>query len=151
MIPIDRLSPLTVALSEWSFDPADTQRVLQACRDYYKKAGWPNLPIEIQLTKTDDFFMSPWNWAGLDRIIKFDFQYLTDDLDAAGIAGISTHLEGLWRELERRNIPFKAHWGKINFLDYARVKKLHQLDQFAPLIRPMFVNDYLRDRVLPPK
>jgi len=151
MIPVDRFSPLTVALSEWGFDPADTQRVLETCRDYYAKAGWPNLPIEIQLTKTDDHYMSPWNWPGLDRIIKFDFQYLTEDLDAAGIAGISTHLEGLWRELQRRNIPFKAHWGKINFLDYAQTRKIHQLDQFAPSVRPVFLNDYLRTRLLPPK
>jgi hypothetical protein len=151
MIPIDRHSPLTVALSEWSFDPADTDRVLATCRDYYKKAKWPNLPIEIQLTKTDSHYMSPWNWPGLDRIIKFDFQYLTEDLSPAQITQISTHLDGLWRELEARNIPFKAHWGKINSLTYDRVKQIHQLDKFAPLIRTVFLNDYLRTRLLPTK
>ena len=151
MIPVDRYSPLTVALSEWSFDPADTDRVLATCRDYYEKAKWPNLPIEIQLTKTDNHYMSPWNWPGLDRIIKFDFQYLTEDLTPAQIVQISTHLDGLWRELEARNIPFKAHWGKINSLTYDRVKQIHQLDKFAPLIRTVFLNDYLQTRLLPPK
>lgn len=150
MIPIDRLSPLKVALSEWSFDVADTQRVLQVCRAYYATAGWPNLPIEIQLTRTDTHYMSPWNWPGTDTIIKFDFQYLADELSTAHKAGIATHLQGLWQALQGAGIPFKAHWGKINFIDYAFATKNHQLDRFAKFVQPWLVNDYLRARILPP-
>ena len=78
MLPVDRRAPLHVAMAEWAFNPSDLERLLQSCRSYYEQNGWPNLPIEIELTKTDHAFMSPWNWPGLDYIVKFNFMYLTD-------------------------------------------------------------------------
>ena len=44
-------------------------------------------------------------------------------------------------------IKFKAHWGKINFLDAANVARLHQTAHFMPLVKPLFLNDYLRARL----
>ena len=66
----------------------------------------------------DHYFMSPWNWPGLDYIVKFNFMYLTDiSQTASEKAEILAHLQGLWQYLMQAQIPFKAHWGKINFLD----------------------------------
>ncbi len=148
MLPVDRRAPLHVAMAEWSFNPADLERLLQTCRAYYQQNGWPNLPIEIELTKTDNYFMSPWNWPGLDYIVKFNFMYLTDvsqtgpEKDA-----IFAHLRGLWDYLLQAGIPFKAHWGKLNFMDPAFVRSHYQFDQFKPFIRPLFLNPYLRERL----
>lgn len=148
MLPVDRRAPLHVAMAEWSFDPADLQRLLAACRDYYRQSGWPNLPIEIELTKTDPYWMSPWNWPGLDFIVKFNFMYLTDVISSpVERQKIYTHLKGLWDHLIQVGIPFKAHWGKINFMDPAFVRGHFMYDRFQPLVRPIFLNDYLKARL----
>jgi D-arabinono-1,4-lactone oxidase len=147
MLPVDRRTPLHVAMAEWSFNPADLNRLFEACREYYKQHGWPNLPIEIELTKTDSYFMSPWNWPGLDYIIKFNFMYLTDIVQPGPERElIYTHLRGLWDHLQKVGIPFKAHWGKINFMDPGFVARNYQFEQFKPYIHPLFLNQYLRER-----
>ena len=93
--------------------------------------------------------MSAWNWPGLDYIVKFNFMYLTD------ISGtepekkeILAHLQGLWNYLVKVGIPFKAHWGKINFMDYDFVRSHYELDRFKPFVRSLFVNPYLADRLM---
>ncbi len=151
MLPVDRRAPLHVAMAEWGFNPADLPRLLQACRDYYHKNGWPNLPIEIELTKTDNYYLSAWNWPGLDYIVKFNFMYLTDvSQTGPEHQKIIDHLHGLWDYLISVGIPFKAHWGKLNFMDYAFVQKNLDLESFKPYIRSTFLNDYLSERLLPP-
>ena len=148
MLPVDRRAPLHVAMAEWSFNPADLDRLLQSCRDYFRHNGWPNLPIEIELTKTDNYFMSPWNWPGLEYIIKFNFMYLTDVSQTGPEKGaILAHLHGLWEHLTQAGIPFKAHWGKINFMDHEFVRSHYELDRFQPFIRPLFLNPYLKERL----
>lgn len=150
MLPVDRRVPLHVAMAEWSFNPSDLNRLLHSCRTYYQQNGWPNLPIEIELTKTDHAYMSPWNWQGLDYIVKFNFMYLTD-VSETGLEKdeISTHLHGLWNHLIQDEIPFKAHWGKINFMDYEFVLRHFELDRFSPFITPQLLNPYLMKRLLP--
>ncbi len=151
MLPVDRRAPLHVAMAEWSFNPADLDRLMQSCRQYFHQKGWPNLPIEIELTKTDHYFMSAWNWDGLDYIVKFNFMYLTDISEPGPKKDeITTHLRGLWNHLIQEGIPFKAHWGKINFMDYDFVSSHFHIDQFRPFIRPVFLNPYLIERLLPP-
>ena len=150
MLPVDRRAPLHVAMAEWSFDPADLTRLMQSCRDYYQKNGWPNLPIEIELTPTDSYFMSPWNWAGLDYIVKFNFMYLTDIAESGPKRDqIIAHLHGLWDHLIQAGILFKAHWGKLNFMDYDFVRSHYQLDRFTPFVQPSLLNPYLAARLLP--
>ena len=150
MLPVDRRVPLHVAMAEWSFNPADLDHVLEHCREYYRHNGWPNLPIEIELTKTDRYFMSPWNWPGLEYIVKFNFMYLTDvSGTAAEKEAILTHLRGLWDHLRQAGIPFKVHWGKINFMDAEFVRAHYQFDQFEPFIRSLFLNPYLTERLNP--
>ncbi len=150
MLPVDRRAPLHVAMAEWSFNPADLNNVMERCTEYYQQKGWPNLPIEIELTKTDHYFMSPWNWPGLEYIVKFNFMYLTDISETASEKeDILAHLQGLWDHLKRAAIPFKAHWGKINFMDDQFVNDHFQFDQFKPFIRSMFLNKYLTDRFNP--
>lgn len=151
MLPVDRKAPLHVAMAEWSFNPGDLNNVLERCKEYYRQHGWPNLPIEIELTKTDTHFMSPWNWEGLDYIVKFNFMYLTDICETEQEKeGIRTHLQGLWDYLTQAGIQFKAHWGKINFMDYNFVHERYKLDQFKQFICPMFLNAYLSERLIPP-
>lgn len=151
MLPVDRRAPLHVAMAEWSFNPNDLNAVLALCRQYFHDNRWPNLPIEIELTKTDTYAMSPWNWEGLEYIVKFNFMYLTDVCQTdAEKARIYTHLRGLWERLTQAGIPFKAHWGKVNFMDPAFVRQHYQLERFQPLINPLFLNDYLEERLLPP-
>ena len=60
-----------------------------------------------------------------------------------------THLHGLWDYLTQAGIPFKAHWGKINFMDYAFVQSHFDLESFQPFIRPLFINQYLAERLYP--
>lgn len=156
MLPVDMGTPLRVAMAEWAFNPADRDRVLACCRTYFMQHGWPNIPVEIELTKTDPFYLSPWNWKGLDYIVKFNFMFLTNNLedpdgscggdDNVYRAGIKTYLKGLWDALIAAGIPFKAHWGKINFMDQAFVKANYEYDQFKPYIQAPFLNAYLKER-----
>jgi FAD/FMN-containing dehydrogenase len=150
MLPVDRRAPLHVAMAEWSFNPADLNRLMECYKEYFEHKGWPNLPIEIELTKTDPYFMSPWNWPGLDYIVKFNFMYLTDICETPiEKENILAHLRGLWQHLIEAAIPFKAHWGKINFLDSKFVADHYRYDQFKPYICSLFLNKYLTDRFNP--
>ena len=147
VIPVDRFAPLRVAMAEWSFDPADLPKLRQVCQTYFEANKWPNLATEIECTKTDGNLMSPWNWPELPYIIKFNFQYLTDFLTADQKLDIFTHLEGLWDAIDAAGIPFKAHWGKINFLTPERVKRDYGLDAFMPHVHPFWTNDYIAQRL----
>jgi FAD binding domain len=147
MIPCDRLAPLHVAMAEWSFDPADLPKVMDCCRAYFDANKWPNLPTEIECTRTDAYLMSAWNWPDLPYIVKLNFQYLTDFLTPEEKAEVTTHLQGLWSALEAAGIRFKGHWGKINFLTPEAVAKLYHPQAFLPHVKAMFLNDYLRKRL----
>lgn len=150
MLPVDRRAPLHVAMAEWAFNPSDLDRLLDSCRKYYRQNGWPNLPIEIELTKTDHAYMSPWNWQGLDYIVKFNFMYLVDVSNTQDEKEkISNHLRGLWDHLIKDEIPFKAHWGKINFMDHEFVRSHFEFEKFKPFMTPILLNAYLTKRLLP--
>ncbi len=148
MLPVDRRAPLHVAMAEWSFRPDDVGDVIDQCRRYFDEHGWPNVPTEIELTRVEDGLMSPWNWDGLPFIVKFNFMYLTEVCTEPGEKeAIYDHLHGLWRHLEAAGVPFKAHWGKINFIDPEFTARNHRLDAFLPLASPIFMNDYLERRI----
>jgi hypothetical protein len=150
MLPVDRRAPLHVAMAEWSFRPQDVHRVLGECQEYFGRRGWPNIPTEIELSRVDGSLMSAWNWEGLAYIVKFNFMYLTEVCREPGEReAIYAHLRGLWEHLEGAGVPFKAHWGKINFIDPAFVARQHQVEAFRPLISAMFVNDHLAERIGP--
>jgi len=148
MLPVDRRAPLRVAMAEWSFRPLDVHRVLGECQEYFGRQGWPNIPTEIELSRVDGSHMSAWNWDGLPYIVKFNFMYLTEVCTESGEKeAIYAHLRGLWEHLEAADIPFKAHWGKINFIDPKFVRRNHELAAFRPLISPMFMNEHLAERI----
>ncbi len=150
MLPVDRRAPLHVAMAEWSFRPPDLNDVLAECRAYFDDHGWPNIPTELELSRGDGSLMSAWSWPGLPYIVKVNFMYLTEVCTKPGEKeAIYAHLRGLWEHLEAVGIPFKAHWGKINFIDPDFVRRNHEFDAFKPLARLMFRNDYLAER-LPP-
>ena len=150
MLPVDRRAPLRVAMAEWSFRPEDTHTVLGECEEYFGRQGWPNIPTEIELTRTDGNLMSAWEWEGLDYVVKFNFMYLTEVCTEPGEnEEIHGHLRGLWQHLRSVGVPFKAHWGKVNFIDPEFVRRNHDFDAFRPLISPMFMNDYLAERLGP--
>lgn len=150
MLPVDRRTPIRVAMAEWFFDPGDLHDVLAACRTYFREHRWANLPIEIELAKGDKYFMSPLNTDGLEYLVKFNFQYMTDVCTESQKEEIYVHLEGLWNHLVGAGIRFKAHWGKINFMDYDYVRDNFELDRFQKFIRPEFLNGYLTKRLTPP-
>ncbi len=148
MLPVDRRALLRVAMAEWSFRPQDLQRVLGSCEDYFAEAGWPNIPTEIELTKDDGAPMSAWSWDGVPYVVKLNFMYLTEVCRSPGEKEeIYAHLRGLWERLRRDGIAFKAHWGKVNFIDPELVRQNHDWDRFRPLIGPIFLNDYLEARL----
>jgi FAD/FMN-containing dehydrogenase len=150
MLPVDRDAPLRVAMAEWSFRPQDLQRVLGECEEYFEEAGWPNIPTEIELTRVDGALMSAWSWDDVPYIVKLNFMYLTEVCRSPGEKEeIFAHLRGLWGHLLGAGIPFKAHWGKVNFIDPEFVRRNHGFEQFRPLIAPIFVNDYLTERLGP--
>jgi FAD/FMN-containing dehydrogenase len=149
MLPVDRRAPLHVAMAEWSFRPQDIQRVLGECEQYFEREGWPNIPTEIELTRADGAFMSAWNWD-LPYIVKFNFMYLTEICTKPGEKdAIYAHLRGLWEHLQGASVSFKAHWGKVNFIDPDFVAQNHRFESFRRLISPMFMNDYLEQRLGP--
>jgi hypothetical protein len=148
MLPVDRRAPLRVAMAEWSFRPQDLHRVLGECEQFFGEHRWPNIPTEVELTRVDGSYMSAWNWHGLPYIAKLNFMYLTEVCkEPEEKAAILTHLRGLWQHLERAGIPFKAHWGKINFIDAEVARRNHDVDRFLPLVSPMFMNRYLEERL----
>jgi FAD/FMN-containing dehydrogenase len=148
MLPVDRRAPLRVAMAEWSFRPEDVHTVLGECRQYFDEHGWPNIPTEIELTRVDGSLMSAWSWDGLPYIVKLNFMYLTEVCSKPGEKeAIYSHLRGLWKHFQDAGIPFKAHWGKINFIDPDFVRENHGFDAFRPLVAPIFMNDYLRERI----
>jgi FAD/FMN-containing dehydrogenase len=150
MIPVDRRSPLRVAMAEWSFRPQDLRVVLDECGKYFDRRGWPNIPTEIELTRVDGNHMSAWEWEGLEYIVKFNWMYLTEVCRSPGEKEqIYAHLRGLWEHLAAAGVQFKAHWGKINFIDPDFARDNHRLEEFRPLISPMFMNDYLEQRIGP--
>jgi FAD/FMN-containing dehydrogenase len=150
MLPVDRRAPLRVAMAEWSFRPQDIQRVIGECEDYFDEAGWPNIPTEIELTRVDGALMSAWSWDDVPYVVKFNFMYLTEVLRSPGEKEeIYAHLRGLWQHLQKEGIAFKAHWGKVNFIDPEFVAQNHGFEQFQPLIAPIFMNDYLEERLGP--
>ena len=150
MLPVDRRAPLRVAMAEWSFRPQELQRVLGECEEYFEEAGWPNIPTEIELTRVDGALMSAWSWDDVPYIVKLNFMYLTEVCRSPGEKEeIFTHLRGLWQHLQRAGIPFKAHWGKVNFIDPEFVQQNHDFGAFKPLVAPIFANDYLTERLGP--
>jgi FAD/FMN-containing dehydrogenase len=150
MLPVDRRAPLRVAMAEWSFRPRDIQRVIGECEDYFDEAGWPNIPTEIELTRVDGALMSAWSWDDVPYVVKLNFMYLTEVCRSPGEKeAIYAHLRGLWEHLQREGVPFKAHWGKVNFIDPEFVRRNHEFDRFKPLIAPIFMNDYLEERLGP--
>jgi FAD/FMN-containing dehydrogenase len=150
MLPVDRRAPLRVAMAEWSFRPQDTYRVLGECHEYFDRRGWPNIPTEIELSGVDGSLMSAWNWDGLPYVVKFNFMYLTEVCTKPGEKeDIYAHLRGLWEQLQGAGVPFKAHWGKINFIDPEFVRRNHGFEAFQPLIAPLFVNEHLAERLGP--
>lgn len=148
MLPVDRRAPLHVSMAEWSFRPTDLPRVMGECEEYFERHGWPNIPTEIELSQTHDALMSPWNWPGLDFVVKLNFMYLMEVCTKAGEKErMVEHLRGLWNHLTAAGIDFKAHWGKVNFIDPAFAARQHELAAFRPLMSPLFVNPYLRERL----
>jgi hypothetical protein len=151
MLPVDRDAPLHVAMAEWGFAPKDLSRVRTQCEEYFGANGWPNLPIEIELTQVDQNLMSPWNWPALPYVVKFNFMYLTEVCTEPGEKrAIYTHLKGLWDHLIAAGLHFKAHWGKINFIDPEfLLSNGVALEAFRNRISPIFMNDYLTERLGP--
>lgn len=148
MLPVDRRAPLHVAMAEWSFRPQDVGRVIDECERYFGEHGWPNIPTEIELTRVDGGMMSPWNWQGVPYVVKFNFMYLTEVCTEPGEKeAIYAHLEGLWNHFKAVGVPFKAHWGKINFINPKFVRRNYEIDAFRPLISPIFMNAHLDERI----
>lgn len=74
--------------------------------------------------------------------------YLTEVCKEPGEKeGIHAHLRGLWQHLQAAGVPFKAHWAKVNFIDPEYTRRQHRLDQFLPLVSPLFMNEYLEERI----
>lgn len=145
------------SMAEWSFLPDDATKVKAECETYFTTSKWSNLPIEIELVKTDDYYMSAWSKPREgnsseypDYLIKFNFMYLTVvDGDAVDKfrSDLESHLKGLWDALVEKGFQFKAHWGKINFLTPEDVKNNFAWDEFKPFVCEKLVNSYLRERL----
>lgn len=148
MLPVDRHVDMRVAMAEWSFSPSSLGRVLEIYENYFKNSGWPTIPTEIELTKTDEYHMSPWNWKDESYIVKINIMYLSEVLSTKEkLIQMYDHIKGLWDALKKANIQFKAHWGKINFMDHQFVKGNFKLDSFLQLVNPIFVNEHLSKRL----
>ncbi len=148
LIPVDRMARVHCAMAEWSFNPVDIPRVKTMLTTYFEANGWPNLAIEIECTRTDTYLMSAWNWPELPYIAKINFQYLTEFFEDGDKARMKAHILGIWNMLDGADIPFKAHWGKLNCLDAAQVAKTYDLAAFLPYVEPLFLNGYTKRRLM---
>ena len=95
--------------------------------------------------------MSPWNWPGLDYIVKFNFMYLTDVCDtAAEKDAIIAHLHGLWDHFRPGRDAVQGALGQDQLHGPGlRARLILSWESFRPFIRPLFINQYLAER-LPP-
>lgn len=145
------------SMAEWSFLPADARDVKAVCEAYFIENKWPNLPIEIELVKTDEYYMSPWSKPKEesptdypDYLVKFNFMYLTV-VEGEEItqfrSDLEAHLEGLWKALVDKGFLFKAHWGKINFVTPEDVTNKFTWDEFKPFVCDKLLNTYLEARL----
>ena len=89
--------------------------------------------------------MSAWSWPNLPYIVKFNFQYLTLYLSDVEKAEVIAHLKGLWDALVEAGVPFKAHWGKINFNTPPAVAK-NLRSGGLPAQREAYVHERLSSR-----
>ena len=63
MIPVDRFinEDVNCTMAEWAFHPKQIKKVFALYKKYFQDTQWPNLPIEFEYVKSDDYHMSPWN------------------------------------------------------------------------------------------
>ena len=59
---------------------------------------------------------------------------------------IEKHAKGIWDILKANNIPFKAHWGKVNFTSREDIDKMYNFQAFQPHIQNQFVNKYINGK-----
>jgi FAD/FMN-containing dehydrogenases len=156
MLPVDRFVNQKVycSMAEWAFLPSDIFVVYQLYKNYFKANKWPNLPLEIEYVKCDDYYMSPWNSSkmetgGVPFLVKINMMWysLGDRREPNFRQTVENHARGLWDILKENNITFKAHWGKINFTTPADVRRLYDWSEFKPFIQPQFLNAYYASRL----
>jgi len=159
MLPVDRFSNENVycAMAEWAFHPKQIKEVVDLYRKYFSEHEWPNLPIEIEYVKSDGYYMSPWNSDSIGEaigeatefLVKINTMwYIPSKAEGPGIRPqVENHAKGIWIVLKENNIPFKAHWGKINFTSPEDAIKLYDFDAFSPKIQQQFVNSYINTRL----
>ena len=100
--------------------------------EYFDAHGWPNIPTEIELSKVDGNLMSPWNWPGLDYVVKVNFMYLTEVCTEPGEKeAIYAHLRGLWEHLRVRVDPVQGPLGQDQ-LHRPRVRRAQPRDRPVP-------------------
>jgi hypothetical protein len=66
--------------------------------------------------------------------------------------------KAVWKRLDEENIPFTFHWGKMNEMDFDRIKKMYGKDAtnwiaqrnklLGPDVMKIFTNPLLKDKVL---
>jgi len=163
MIPVDRFCNENVycTMAEWAFHPKQIKQVVALYRKYFSENKWPNLPIEVEYVKADDYYMSPWNSANIivdgqdtEFLVKINIMwYTTIEKKASNEATgrfrkqVEDHAKGIWDILKANNIPFKAHWGKVNFTTPKDVEKLYDYQAFQPRIQHQFLNSYIKSRL----
>ncbi len=58
---------------------------------------------------------------------RFDYTCILE-LDAASSEKTKAFYTAVWTRLDKENIPFTFHWGKMNELDYNRIQKMYGKD-----------------------
>lgn len=156
MLPVDRYTAedMYCAMAEWAFHPSQAKTVKRYVEEYFTQSskGWPNLPVEIEFVKADEYYMSPWSSYGLDPasdcFVKFNFMYLSDKNPTPAFrTTIENHIQGLWNYLKERGVTFKAHWGKMNFTQTTDTEEYFQWSNFKQYVQPRFLNPYLSARL----
>jgi len=159
MLPVDRFTnkKLYCVMAEWAYHPKLIKEVIAIYTEYFNANQWPNLPMEMEYVKCDDYYMSAWNpeYMGENQgfLVKINLMWYNvlrrnaTDADVVKFRKeVENHAEGLWNMLKERNITFKAHWGKVNFKTPSDVETLFDWDSFKGHIQPQLVNSYYETR-----
>lgn len=159
MIPVDRFANEDVfcVMAEWAFHPKEAFTIKKLYEEYFEEHEWPNLPVEVEYVKSDEYYMSPWNSKGIlhegkrtSFLIKFNTMWYalrSERMEPEFRSEIEEHAKGLWNKLKENGIAFKAHWGKVNFTTPDDVRNYYEWDKFKPFIQDQFVNNYMNERL----
>ncbi|MBC7934514.1 MAG: FAD-binding protein [Rhizobacter sp.] len=90
----------------------------------------------FEINKTDGPFPGLFTYRFIKKsqatlaFTHFDFTCILE-LDGANSDATKKFFKAVWKRLEKEKVPFTFHWGKLNELDFGRIKRMYGKDADA--------------------